>query len=561
MKRQQTAERNAVIYARYSSHNQTEQSIEGQLRVCHEYAKREGYVVVGEYIDRAISGKTDDRPDFQRMISDSGKGVFKYVIVYRLDRFTRNRYDSAIYKHKLKKNGVKVLSAMENIGDNPEGVILEAVLEASAEYYSLELSQKVKRGMRESAMKGLYCTGTPPLGYKCVDGRLAIDETTAPFVKKAFEQYADGVPKTKIIEYLAASGLRNHNGNPYSPGALQTIFRNKKYLGIFNYCDIEIEGACPALVDQETFNKVQEQVARHRLSGGRNKAKTEYLLSGKLFCGYCGYSLVGCSSYGGRKGGKVFTYYQCRSRRNRLGCSKAHEKKEFLESFVVEQTVKYVLTPSRMDYIAEGVVDAYNQEFDNGKIKELEKRIAKLDRDLNKFIDMLLSAPKASHPKIYEKMENAQAMKDDLEVELSKLRIASKIRYTKAEIVAWLKTFCKGDLDNTEFKKRIIDTFVNSVYVYDDRIIVFYNIRGCKNVSPADMFNAAKNVPARSGKPASSAGKDEAHNMQALPAAPSGICISNSMDIRSERKVKRFNNRITVRRRFVKYEYGLCRRP
>ena len=184
MKKQETTERNAVIYARYSSHNQTEQSIEGQLRVCHEYAKREGYTIVGEYIDRAISGRTDDRPEFQRMIDDSRKGVFQYVIVYRLDRFTRNRYDSAIYKHKLKKNGVKVLSAMENIGDNPEGVILEAVLEASAEYYSLELSQKVKRGMRESALKGQYCTGTPPLGYKTVDGRLAIDETTAPFVKR-----------------------------------------------------------------------------------------------------------------------------------------------------------------------------------------------------------------------------------------------------------------------------------------------------------------------------------------------------------------------------------------
>ena len=137
MKQAETAAvaRNAVIYARYSSHNQTEQSIEGQLRVCHEYAQREGFAIVGEYIDRAISGKTDDRPDFQRMVSDSRKRAFQYVIVYKLDRFARNRYDSAVYKHKLKQNGVKVVSAMENIGDNPESIILEAVLEASAEYY------------------------------------------------------------------------------------------------------------------------------------------------------------------------------------------------------------------------------------------------------------------------------------------------------------------------------------------------------------------------------------------------------------------------------------------
>ncbi len=134
--------KNAVIYARFSSHAQNEQSIEGQLRICYEYAKREGLSVIEEYIDRALTGRSDDRPDFQRMISDARKKAFQYVIVYKLDRFTRNRYDSAIYKHKLKQCGVKVLSAMENIGDNPESIILEAVLEASAEYYSVDLSKK-----------------------------------------------------------------------------------------------------------------------------------------------------------------------------------------------------------------------------------------------------------------------------------------------------------------------------------------------------------------------------------------------------------------------------------
>ena len=199
MKKQETAERNAVIYARYSSHNQTEQSIEGQLRVCHKYAKREGYTVVGEYIDRAISGKTDDRPDFQRMISDSSKKVFQYVIVYKLDRFTRNRYDSAIYKHKLKKNGVKIVSAMENIGDNPESIILEAVLEASAEYYSLELAQKIKRGMRESALKGQFCGGGIPLGYKSAGGRLVLDETKAPFVKRLLSSTRQACRKRRSL--------------------------------------------------------------------------------------------------------------------------------------------------------------------------------------------------------------------------------------------------------------------------------------------------------------------------------------------------------------------------
>jgi len=109
---------NCVIYARYSSHKQNDTSIEAQLAECKAFAERNGYNVVGEYIDKAISGKSDERPEFLRMIEDSSKGRFSKIAVYQLDRLARNRYDSAIYKAKLKKNGVKVLSAKENISDD-----------------------------------------------------------------------------------------------------------------------------------------------------------------------------------------------------------------------------------------------------------------------------------------------------------------------------------------------------------------------------------------------------------------------------------------------------------
>lgn len=152
---------NVVIYARFSSHSQTEQSIEGQLKVCYEYAESNHYTVVGEYIDRAISGTTDNRAEFQRMISDSDKHTFEGVLVYQLDRFARNRYDSAINKAKLKKNGVRVLSAKENIADDASGILVEGVLESMAEYYSVELSQKIHRGMAINAEKCLSNGSTP----------------------------------------------------------------------------------------------------------------------------------------------------------------------------------------------------------------------------------------------------------------------------------------------------------------------------------------------------------------------------------------------------------------
>lgn len=483
---------NAVIYARFSSHSQTEQSIEGQLRVCYEYAEREGLRVVGEYIDRALTGRSDDRPDFQRMISDAKKKAFDFVIVYKLDRFARNRYDSAVYKHKLKQHGVKVLSAMENIGDNPESIILEAVLEASAEYYSVDLSQKIKRGRRDSATKGKFIGGGIPTGYKSTGGQLVIDQEKAPIIQYAFKQYAAGVPKRQIMDELNARGLRNRNGKPYGLTAFQKALQCEKYIGILSQSGIVIEGGCPALIDKETFYKVQERIAQNKRTGAKNKAKVDYLLSGKVFCGLCGAAMLGVSSRG-RHGG-LFYYYSCGNRRRTHICKKAHEKKDFIEWYVVEQTVEYVLTPERMKQIAAAVVAQYDSEFNTDKIKELERRIAKLEREINKYTEMLLDAPTATRSKIYEKIEEADAGKRDIEIDLSKLRIANGIRYTTDDIEAWIRQFCRGDLMEEDFRKRIIDVFVNCVYLYDDRVIIFYNIRGGKQVSYIEMLEAEENA-------------------------------------------------------------------
>lgn len=483
---------NAVIYARYSSHGQTEQSIEGQLRVCYEYAEREGLQVVGEYIDRALTGRSDDRPDFQRMIADSKKKAFKYVIVYKLDRFTRNRYDSAIYKHELKQNDIKVLSAMEHIGDNPESIILEAVLEASAEYYSVDLSQKIKRGRKDSASKGKFVGGVVPIGYKSIDGKLVIDELKAPIVKFMFEQYAAGVPKKQIISELNQRGLKNNAGKPYASTAFAHALKCEKYIGILEQSGVRIEGGCPAIIDKETFDQVQERIVRNKRSSGKNKAKVEYLLSGKLFCSSCGALMIGVS--GKSNTGDYHYYYSCTNRRKKKACKKAHEKKDFLEWYVVEQTIKYVLTPARMKEITKAVVAEYDKAFNDNKLKDFERRISKLDRDIDKFTDMLLDVPKAARQKIYHKIELADAEKQDLEAALCKLRIANGIRYKESDIEAWLKMFYKCDLMDLDFRKRIIDTFINCVYLYDDKIVIFYNIRGRRQISYIDMSDTIEDI-------------------------------------------------------------------
>ena len=173
----------AVIYARYSSDSQTEQSIDGQLRVCEEYAKKNNILIVQTYIDRAMTGTNDKRPDFQQMLKDSYKKQWDYVLVYKLDRFSRNKYESVVHKKTLKENGVKLISAMENIPDSPEGIILESLLEGMNQYYSAELAQKIKRGMHECRIKGNYQGGGVPYGYKVVNKKLIIDEDKSEIVK------------------------------------------------------------------------------------------------------------------------------------------------------------------------------------------------------------------------------------------------------------------------------------------------------------------------------------------------------------------------------------------
>ena len=483
----------AVIYARYSSHGQQEQSIDGQLRDCHAYAEREGLQVVGEYIDRALSATTDMRPDFQRMINDSAKGHFQCVIVWKLDRFARNRYDSAHYKRILKKNGVRVVSAMEKISSDPEGIILEGVIESIAEYYSASLSQNVRRGNRENIMKGHYLGGTPPFGFKAVDKKLVADEENAPIIRYVFEEYAKGSTKKQIMESLVEKGLLSPQGGKLRLSTLQHALRNEKYMGHFNFEGETIMGICEPLISEETFNEVQRRLdSRSHGKSGEN-ARHEYLLHGKAFCGLCGSRLVGVSGTG--KSGNTFCYYACGKSYKSHDCEKKNEKKGFLEWYVVEQTVEYVLNPERMDYIASRIVERYEEEFNDHAIADYERKLAKIDKDANAAVDASIKCPEQARQIYYDKLEMLMAQKAEIEKELVTLRIAVKHKYTNEQIMAWLKLFTRGELLDSDFQKQIIDVFVNSVFLYDDKLVIYYNIKGGKQISYIEMLDSTEEPP------------------------------------------------------------------
>ena len=266
----------AVIYARYSSDNQREESIEGQLRECTAYCKKNDITILRTYIDRAMSAKTDHRPDFQRMIKDSAKGLFDVIIVWKLDRFARNRYDSAHYKAQLRKYGVKVLSATENISDGPEGIILESMLEGMAEYYSAELSEKVIRGHTENALKCKYNGGTPTFGYIIdKDMQYQIDPCTAPAVLEMFTMYDKGATMKEIVAYMSERGVTTVRGKKIDLNFMARLLKNRKYIGEYSYRHIVTPDGIPAIVPQDLFDRVQQRLAVNRKAPARHKAEDD----------------------------------------------------------------------------------------------------------------------------------------------------------------------------------------------------------------------------------------------------------------------------------------------
>ena len=459
-----------VIYARYSSERQNEQSIEGQLRECYAYAKAHGLTVVREYIDRAISGKAaENREAFQQMISDSDRKAFDAVLVYRTDRFARNRYDSAIYKSRLKRNGVTVLYAKEHIPDGPEGILFESLLEGMAEYYSAELSQKLRRGMRESALKCHATGGNCALGYKIgVDKRFEIDEKTAPAVRKIFEMYAEGHTCKEICDYLNSVGIKTARGNDYNKNSLTTILHNKKYIGWYICKDISIEGGVPAIIEPELFEAVQRRLSANRKHPQKKRAKEEYLLTGKLYCGGTDVGMVGHS--GTSRNGCRYYYYKPVEK----GSPQKSLRKDWIEDLVVDETVKNILQPDMIDLIAEHCAAISASESRTDEVDTLRQQLKATEKAIKGLLSAMEQGIVTRSTKA--RLEELEQQREKLEYEIE-LVSAKNTVMPKDEIKYLLSHFVREtDEPSEEYSKDIIEGLVHKVFTYEDRIVIVYNV-------------------------------------------------------------------------------------
>ena len=471
----------AVIYARYSCDNQREESIEGQLRECKEFATRKGYTLVGSYIDRAMSAKTDNRPEFQRMIKESAKELFDVVIVWKLDRFARNRYDSAHYKATLRRNGVKVVSATEVISEGAEGIILESVLEGYAEYYSAELSEKVIRGMTENALKCQYNGGYIPVGYKVDENKhYQIDELTAPFVKEAFLMYVNGRHIKKIVEYFNENGIRSSRNKPMTKTTVSTILQNRKYIGEYQYRDIVVPDGIPAIISKELFALAQQRTEQNKYAPSASRSEIKYLLTGKLMCGDCGSVYAGESGTG--RTGQKYHYYKCVKAKKRDGCERKAIKKDEVEEAVIEATVENIFVDEVIEEIADRVISW--QEKESTLVSLYQRELAEVEKSIANLLAAIEQGIITSATK--NRMAELEGLKIDLEVKIAREEIQTQI-LTKDQVKFWLKNMEKLDLASIDNRQRIINTFVNSIYVYEDRFEVNFNCREGFETIPLDI--------------------------------------------------------------------------
>jgi len=472
MKNNEDVSKMAVVYARYSSSGQREESIEGQLAAAHKYAEAKGYTIIHEYCDRAKTGTNDNREAFQQMLTDTGKHQFSVIIVWKVDRFGRNREEITFNKYRAKKNGVHVEYVAENIPEGNEGIILESVLEGMAEYFSRQLSQNVKRGLMENAKKHKAINGTPPLGYRLTPKKYyEIDPETAPLAKLIFEKYASGETLFSLIQYLNDQGYKTSRGKPYGRSSLDKMLRNEKYIGTYVYKDIRDEDAIPALIDKTTFYKVQEMLKTNKRAPSRKWHYTDYLLTGKLFCGHCGASMVGRAGH--NHDGLKYSYYYCMNQ-IKHECNKKPVRQEWIEEIVIDKVNEILDNSEIMEMIIDATWELYMKEDTEqaekaalqAELTGIEKSIANLVRSIEAGIinDM-----------IKKRMDELEGQRTAIKTALAEIELSRGPKLTRDHIAFFIERFREMDRKDRECQKKLVEVFVNAVFLYDDHLKIAFN--------------------------------------------------------------------------------------
>ncbi len=460
---------NAVIYARYSSSSQDAQTIEVQIEKCLKFGKDHKLNIIGEYVDEAKTGRNGNRSGLQRLLEDSKNGNFKYVIMYMSDRYFRNALEALSFEEELKQNGVSLLFTMESYDDTPIGKFMKLVSYANNQLYSDMYSVKISNGLANNASKSLSTGSNIPLGFKTnkETKEFELDEVYAPIVKEIFERYAKGETVTEITTDLNNRGYKSSKGNDFNKNSLHRMLNNKKYIGVYTYKGQEMPNPIPRIISDELFNEVQEIMEKNKKSPARQKAFTEYLLTQKLFCGYCKEMMTGYSAK------KKYNYYGCKGKKQHK-CNKQPIHKNFIEDLVFNETKEFLNNQKNIDMIIKEIEALAKDERNEINLKDLKKQLKAEQTKKENLLNALANCSDEDIRKdIYAKMNKIKTTINYLENEIVKIEtpidtmLLDKIQFVIEEMR-------NGNIQDIKFKKLLINMFISEIYLYDDMVTIVF---------------------------------------------------------------------------------------
>ena len=463
------AEQIGVIYARYSSHSQKEESIEQQIAECTDFAAKNAIRIVGIYADKAVSGRSDRRANFQRMMRDAEKQQFQVVVAYKSNRIARNMLNALQYEARLDSLGIKTLYAKEEFGDTAAGRFALRTMMNVNQFYSENMGEDIKRGMEDNASE-CKVNGMLPLGYvKNKEGKYAIAPDEAAVVREIFDSFLKDVSVAEIARSLNQRGIRTKLGREWNKNSFHIMLKNDNYIGVYHHSGVVVEDGIPPILEKEVFAAVQEKLAKKKKAAGRRAANGDYLLTGKLFCGYCGSYMIGVSGTG--ENGTVHNYYQCQKRHAEKRCEKKNVRRDWLESLVAMMTREYILQDDTIEWIADSTMSFQ-------AMVRRESGVAQLERDLADNRKVARNIMSAIEQGIITETTKARLLEvegtiHDLERSLAVAKAAMQ-PVERERVVFSLEQMREGNVESKAYQKRLIDTFVKSVTLWDDRIQIDY---------------------------------------------------------------------------------------
>lgn len=465
-----------VIYARYSSHAQKDASIEQQIRECSAYAKAQGIHIIATYEDRAITGKTDRRADFQRMMYDAEKGKFRYVIAWKSNRMGRNMLQAMMNEAKLNDLGIRVLYAEEDFDDTAAGRFALRSMMNVNQFYSENMAEDIKRGLYDNAAKCKIANGGLPLGYKKGDDlRYALDPPNDEIVREIFSRTACGDSFADIAADLNARGIKTSRGKTWGKNSFHALLTNERYTGVYIYGDIRIEGGVPQIVDKGLFFRVQEVLKTKKNPQGRHRINGDYLLTGKLFCGHCKSPMAGISGTG--KNGKLHHYYICQKRRMEKSCDKANIRRDKIEHEVAVAIRNYIMRDDVLEWIADSAMTFAKEYRNQTCIGSLETQLAENKQATKNLLTAIEHGIITSTTK-----DRLLELEREQAILVSRLdeEQASLLHYSRDDIISAMSLYKNGNIEDKAFQAKLFDTFLIAVYLYDDHLKIEFSVTGKK---------------------------------------------------------------------------------